>query len=173
MVNFLFDEWEPVVRIVVVGVLGYLALVVLLRASGKRTLAQMNSFDFVITVAIGATFGRMLTARSVPLVEAVTAFVLLIGLQFVVSSVQIRWPRFASLITAQPTLLLYGGELQTSQLRRVRVTEDEVRAAVRQHGAGSLDDVTAVVMESTGTLSVIKSNELGDGSLLPRHEPPA
>ena len=167
MVNFFFDGWEPIVRILVVGTAGYVALVFLLRASGKRTLAQMNSFDFVITVALGATFGRMLTARSTPLVEAVTAFALLICLQFLVSSVQTRSRSFASLITAAPTLLYHRGQLQRSALRRVRLTEDEVRAAVRRQGAGSLEEVGAVVMESDGSLSVVMSSHLGDGTAIP------
>jgi uncharacterized membrane protein YcaP (DUF421 family) len=167
MVNFFFDGLEPIVRIVVVGTAGYVALVLLLRASGKRTLAQMNSFDFVITVAIGATFGRILTARSIPLAEAVTAFALLIGLQFLVSSVQTRWRSFASLVTAAPTLLYHRGQLQTASLRRVRLTEDELRAAVRKQGAGSLEEVGAVVMESDGGLSVVLSGHLSDGSAIP------
>ena len=166
MVNFFFDEWEPIVRILVVGTLGYAALVVLLRASGKRTLAQMNSFDFVITVAIGATFGRVLTARSIPLAEAITAFTLLITLQFVVSSIQVRSPRFSSLITAEPTLLYYQGQVRATALRRVRLTEDELRATVRQHGAGSIEEVAAIVMESDGSLSVIKPTQVGGGDAL-------
>lgn len=167
MVNVFFDEWEPVVRVVVVGSLGYVALVGLLRASGKRTLAQMNSFDFVITVATGATFGRVLTARSIPLVETVTAFALLIALQFLVSSAQTRSPWFASVITAEPTLLCFRGQLRTSELRRVRLTEDEVLAAVRQQGAGSLEEVGAIVMESDGSLSVVMADLLSDGTALP------
>ena len=170
MVNFFFDGWEPIVRILLVGTVGYAALVFLLRASGKRTLAQMNSFDFVITVAIGATFGRMLTARSIPLVEAVSACALLIGLQFVISSVQTRSPALASLITAAPTLLYHRGQLRTSELRRLRLTEDEVRAAVRQQGAGSLEEVAAVVMESDGSLSVIMSAPLGNGTVIPAEQ---
>lgn len=105
MVNFIFDGWGPIVRILVVGSMAYVALVVLLRMSGKRTLARMNSFDFVITVALGATFGRILTTRSVPLLEAVTAFALLITLQYVVTSLQIRSRKFSRLVTAEPTLL--------------------------------------------------------------------
>lgn len=171
MVNYFYDGWEPVLRILVVGTLGYLALIALLRASGKRTLAQMNSFDFVITVAVGASFGRVLTARSIPLAEATTAFALLISLQFAVSRLQMRSRWFASVVTADPTLLYYRGELRRSAMRRVRLTEDELRATVRQHGAGSLADVAAVVMESNGTLSVIASAELGDGNTLPGEDP--
>jgi uncharacterized membrane protein YcaP (DUF421 family) len=166
MVNFFFDGWEPIARIVVVGTLGYLALVLLLRVSGKRTLAQMNGFDFVITVAIGASFGRVLTTRAVPLAEAVTAFAVLVCLQFVMSGLQLRSRWFSSVVTAYPTLLFYRGELRASALRRVRLTEDELRAEVRRHGAGTLEEVAAIVMEPDGSLSVIKAADLGDGGAL-------
>ena len=71
MVNIWFAGWQLTGRIVSVGSIGYAVLVFLLRISGERTLAQMNSFNFVITVAIGATFGRVMTTRSVALAEAV------------------------------------------------------------------------------------------------------
>ncbi|WP_222845009.1 DUF421 domain-containing protein [Kocuria sp. CNJ-770] len=171
MVNILFDGWEPVARIVVVGTLAYTALVVLLRVSGKRTLSRMNSFDFVITVAIGATFGRVLTTRSVPLVEAVTAFALLITLQYVVTSLQIRSKRFSRLVTAEPTLLLYQGRVLHDALRAERLTEKELDGAVRKHGMGSLQEAEAVVLEADGRLSVIGPDNAGDGAILP-HDPP-
>ncbi|OLT06797.1 hypothetical protein BJF77_15350 [Kocuria sp. CNJ-770] len=167
----LFDGWEPVARIVVVGTLAYTALVVLLRVSGKRTLSRMNSFDFVITVAIGATFGRVLTTRSVPLVEAVTAFALLITLQYVVTSLQIRSKRFSRLVTAEPTLLLYQGRVLHDALRAERLTEKELDGAVRKHGMGSLQEAEAVVLEADGRLSVIGPDNAGDGAILP-HDPP-
>ena len=167
MVNFLFAGWEPVGRILLVGTLAYAALVVLLRVSGKRTLARMNSFDFVITVAIGATFGRILTTRSVPLVEAVTAFALLITLQYVVTSLQIRSRRFSRLVTAEPTLLLYQGQVLPEALRAERLTETELEGAVRKHGLGSLDEAAAVVLEADGRLSVIGPDSTGDGTVLP------
>lgn len=165
-VNFFFDGWEPILRILVVGTLGYVALVALLRVSGKRTLAQMSSFDFVITVAIGAAFGRVLTTRAIPLAEAVTAFTLLICLQFLVSSLHVRWRWLSSVLSADPTLLYYRGQVRTSALRRKRLTEDELLATVRRHGAGALEEVAAIVMEPDGSLSVIKAADLGGGGAL-------
>ncbi|MFC4905070.1 DUF421 domain-containing protein [Kocuria oceani] len=167
MVNLFFDGWAPLGRILLVGTLAYLALVLLLRASGKRTLAQMSSFDFVITVAIGATFGRILTARSVPLLEAVTAFTLLVTLQYLVSSLQIRSRRFSRAITAEPTLLLHRGQVLHQALRRERLTEKELEGAVRKHGLGSLTEATAVVLEADGSLSVISPGNTGDSAILP------
>lgn len=67
------------------GVLAYVALVVLLRVSGKRTLSKMNAFDLVVTVALGSTLATVLMAKDVALAEGVFAFALLIGLQLFVS----------------------------------------------------------------------------------------
>lgn len=165
-VTFFFGGWEPVARIVVVGTLAYAALVLLLRASGKRTLVQMNAFDFVITVALGASFGRVLTARSVALVEAITAFALLVFLQFVVTRLQVRSPRFARAVTSPPTLLYFRGRVLDEMLHRERITEAELRTAIREHGAGSFGEVEAVVLESDGRFAVVKSGRAGDGSAL-------
>ncbi len=165
-VTFLFGGWEPVARILIVGTLAYTALVLLLRATAKRTLAQMNAFDFIITVALGASFGRILTARSVALVEAITAFALLIFLQFAVSALQVRSRSFSRLVTAAPTLLFFRGEFVRKAMQQQRVTEDSLRSVVREHGLGSFDEVEAIVLEPNGHFALVKKKSAGDGSAL-------
>ena len=165
-VIFFFGGWEPVARILVVGALAYVSLIMLLRVSGKRTLVQMNAFDFLITVALGASFGRILTARSVALLEAITAFALLVFLQYAVVWLQTRSARFAHAVTSPPTLLYFRGRVLHDALRRERVTEAELRTAIREHGAGSFEEVEAVVLESDGRFAVVKSGNAGDRSAL-------
>ena len=169
---FFFGGWEPIARVLVVATLGYASLVVLLRVSGKRTLARLNAFDFVITVAIGASFGRVLTARGVPLAEAVAAFAALVTLQYVVTWAQVRSPRFARVLTATPTLLYYQGRFLHAAMRAHRVTESELEAAARLKGLGSLQEAEALVMESDGRLAVVKSSSAGDLSALGTVERP-
>lgn len=155
-----FDGWMPVGRVVVVGVAMYVALVVLLRLSGSRTLSTMNAFDFIVTVAIGSVFGRALTAKGVALVEALVAFVLLIVLQYAVAWAQQRWPHINDVVTNPPRLLYFRGRFLEDELRRSRVSRDSMDAAVRKHDLGSLREVDAIVLESSGELSVIV--DLGD-----------
>lgn len=150
----------------IVGTLAYVAMVLLLRVTGKRALAQMNAFDFIVTVALGASFGRILTARNVALAEAVTTFALLLFLQFMVTWLQTRSPRFARTITAPPTLLYYRGQILHEMLKRERVSEGDLRTAVRENGAGSLEEVEAVVLESNGHFAVVKPGNAGDHSIL-------
>ena len=165
-VTFFFGGWEPVVRVLVVGTLAYTALIFLLRITGKRTLTQMNAFDFIVTVALGASFGRILTARSVALIEAVTAFALLIGLQYVVTRLQVRFPRFAQVVTAPPTLLFYHGRFLDEAMRRERLTYGELQTALREQGLGSFDEVTAIVLESDGQVAVIKATQAANESVV-------
>lgn len=170
-ITFYFAGWKPIARIVIVGVSMYVALVVFLRISGSRTLSSMNAFDFIVTVAIGSVFGRALTAKSVALAEAIVAFGLLVALQYSVTWIQIRWPFFRRVVTNPPALLYFRGEFVDEAMRRQRVTESEVQTAVRKKQFGSLEEVEAVVLESSGEFSVIGSVEDGSafGETLEEH----
>jgi uncharacterized membrane protein YcaP (DUF421 family) len=152
-----FGGWWPLVRILVVGVSMYVTLILFLRLSGSRTLSSMNAFDFIVTVAIGSVFGRALTAKGVSLAEAIGAFALLVSLQFLVTWLQVRWPAFGTVVTNPPTLLYFRGEFLQDAMRRERVAEPEVQTAVRKNGYGSVGEVEAVVLESSGEFSVLES----------------
>jgi uncharacterized membrane protein YcaP (DUF421 family) len=155
MADLFFSGWAGLARTVVVGVGAYVALIVLLRVSGKRTLSKMNAFDFVVTVALGSTLATILLNESVALAEGVVAFATLIGLQFALTWSSVRAPWVRGVVTGEPALLLYRGELLHDALRRSRVSESEVEAAVRAAGAPALDGLTAVVLETDGSLSVV------------------
>lgn len=151
-----FDSWADLGRVLVVGPLAYAVLVVVLRISGARTLSKLNAFDLVVTVALGSTLATILLNASVSLAEGALALVLLVLLQFAVSRSSVRWRGVEALVKSKPVLLYYNGFLP-DPMRGARVTEDEVRQAVRGTGRGSMDDVAAVVLESDGTLSVLSS----------------
>lgn len=161
---FFSDGWLPLVRLVVVGTLMYIALILLLRVTGSRTIASMRGFDFIVTVALGSVFGRALTAKNVSLAEAVVAFMLLIALQYVVARLQVRSRPFARAVTNPPRLLYFRGQFQPETMRRARVTEPELRAVARKKGHGSLSGVEALVLEASGDIAVITA--IGDGSAL-------
>jgi len=151
-----FDGWYGPLRVLVVGTLAYASLVLLLRVSGKRTLSKMNAFDLVVTVALGSTLATILLTNDVALVEGLVAFILLIGLQLAITWLSVRSQRVRELIKAEPTLLLHRGELLRGAMRRERVTEAEVEAAVRAQGMASLAQVEALVLETDGSFSVVR-----------------
>ena len=155
-IKFFFDGWDPIFRIFVVGSLSYIILVLLLKIAGKRTLAQMSGFDFVITVAIGSTFGRLITADGVTLAESAAAFLLLVFLQVGFGWLDMRFRWFSKVVKSQPTLLYYKGSFLNDNIRRCRINKDEVLGVIREQGIESLDEVEAVVLETSGGWSVVK-----------------
>lgn len=150
-----FDGWLELVRVLVVGVLAYITLIVLLRVSGKRTLSKMNAFDLVVTVALGSTLATILLSKDVALAEGVLAFALLVSLQFLIAWVSVRSATVRSLVKAEPSLLLHRGQFLLKAMKAERVTEDEVRAAVRAQGVATLEEVEAVVLETDGSFNVV------------------
>ena len=100
-----FDSWFGLLRVGVVGSLAYLALIVLLRVSGKRTLSKMNAFDFVVTVALGSTLATVLLSKDVALVEGVVAFMLLIGTQYLITWLSVRSGVVRQLVKSEPSLI--------------------------------------------------------------------
>ncbi|WP_442508836.1 DUF421 domain-containing protein [Novipirellula sp. SH528] len=156
--KMIFDGWAPVVRTLVLGTLSYLALVFLLRLSGKRTLSKMNAFDLVVTVAFGSTLASILTSRQVSLTQGVLALGLLVLLQLVNTFLAVRYSGYQTLIKAQPTLIFFQGQFLTDAMRKQRVSQEEVLAAMRQHGVAEPNEVDAVVIETEGSLSVLAKN---------------
>ncbi|MDI6719306.1 MAG: DUF421 domain-containing protein [Methanomicrobiales archaeon] len=161
-----FSGWESIGRVLIVGVLAYVALVVLVRASGKRTLASMNAFDFIVNVAIGSILATIILSRDISLAEGIIAFVVLLGLQFIVSWSSSRSKMAAQFVKSQPGILVYQGELLRDAMRRERIDESEILQALRSEGMDSRKDAAAVVLETNGHISVLKRAERGDDSSL-------
>ncbi|ONF70470.1 DUF421 domain-containing protein [Amycolatopsis keratiniphila] len=161
-----FDSWAGLGRVLLVGVPAYVLLISVLRLSGKRTLAKMNAFDLVVTVALGSTLATILLSADVALAEGVLALALLIGAQFAVAWSAVRSRKLRETVRAAPTLLVWQGAFRTQAARDQRVSRPEVLQAIRSQGMGGLDQVTAVVLEADGSLSVISTAEAGDLSAL-------
>lgn len=151
----LFDSWYALLRILVVGTLSYIALIVILRVSGKRTLAKMNMFDFVITIALGSVFGSLLLSKNVALIDGVLAFILLATLQFIVARLSIRSQQFQELVQGSPVLLFYRGQYLQDAMRTERISKEEIRFAIRSNQVSDLNEVEAVIFETDGSFSVL------------------
>ncbi len=150
-----WSSLSDLLRIVIVGTLAYVALILMLRAAGKRVLSKMNAFDFVVTVALGSTLATVLLSKDVVLAEGVTALALLIALQYSIAWLSIRFRSVRRFTRSEPTLLFFRGNYLDAAMKRERVTEDAIRAGMRASGYLHLDQVEAVVLQTDGSLTVI------------------
>lgn len=162
-----YDSAMGLVRVVVIGLLAYAALIAVLRISGKRTLAKMNAFDLVVTVALGSTLATIVLSKDVALAEGVLALVVLVGLQFVLAWSALRFGWVETVAKSRPQALLVDGRIDPAALKRERVTREEVMAAIRGSGHGDPSRMAAVVLETDGSFSVIARDQAGDRTALP------
>jgi uncharacterized membrane protein YcaP (DUF421 family) len=160
-----FQDWSQLGRVLVVGALAYAALLAVVRFSGKRTLAKLNAFDLIVTVALGSTLATVVLSPDVTLAQGVIALALLVGLQFAVAWLSVHIRPVRSLVKARPTLIVRRGAFLEEAMRTQRVTRGEVLQVLRQHGAASAADVAAVVLETDGSLSVVRDGG-GDADAL-------
>lgn len=155
MGNIFFSDWNSVIRIIIISIFAYPALIAVLRISGKRTLSKMNSFDFIVTIAIGSILATVILNKNVALIEGVLAFGLLIFFQFLITYFTIRNKRINDLVKSTPSLMAYNGKLIKKNLYKERIGEDEIRSTLRKYGYSSLEQTSAVVLETNGNLTVI------------------
>lgn len=173
MSDFLFNSPPALFRTLVIGVIAYLGLIVFLRISGKRTLSKWNAFDLVATVALGSSLATSLLSKDVSLAQGLLAFAVLIGLQFLITWLSVRWSMFDRLVKSSPALLLYKGKVRQDVLLRERVTVSELHAALRGKGITDIEQVGAVVLETDGSFSIVaKIDDEGPGSTLAEVENP-
>ena len=91
---------------------------------------------------------------------------LLIGLQFVITWIAVRFKWAEKLVKAEPTLLFDRGEFKREAMKRQRVDEAEVRMAIRGEGVAAVEEIEAVILETDGNFSVIKKSATDSRSAL-------
>ena len=153
---------NSVLHTLIYGTIYYIFIVVLLRVSGKRSLSKLNSFDFIVTIALGSIFATVITDKSISLVAGLAMISILVVLQFIITFLSSRFDGFNKMIKSEPTLVFYKGEFLKKRMKKERVAEDEIMQAVKNSGSGSMEEVAAVVLETNGTFSIVKS----EGELL-------
>ncbi|HHP7229694.1 MAG TPA: DUF421 domain-containing protein [Xenococcaceae cyanobacterium] len=152
----MFDIFNPFLNTIILGTIAYIAIILILRISGKRTLSKWNSFDFVVTIAFGSILASILLSTKDAFGTGILSFALLVLFQYILTWISVRSSWIQKLVKAEPTLLLYRGQLKPEILKQERIAEGEVLAALRANGLAAIEDADAVVLETDGSFSVIR-----------------
>lgn len=137
----------------------YLTVVIITRINGLRTFAKMSSFDFAITIAIGSIIASTMLSDENSLLKGMVALSALIALQAIVAYLRKRSDHFEKITTNSPILLMDGATILKENLKKNRVTESDLFAKLREANVLKMDQVLAVVLETTGDISVLHSSE--------------
>jgi uncharacterized membrane protein YcaP (DUF421 family) len=141
---------------VVVTTVGiYAALLLFTRTAGLRSFSKLSSFDFAITVAMGSVVATVILSEDPPLVQGVVGLASLFAIQSLVAVLRNRFGRVRWAVDNTPLLLMAGSEVIPENLHAAQMTRDDLRAKLREANVIDRDHIRAVVMESTGDVSVL------------------
>lgn len=159
--NWLGTTAQELLYVVVSSVAILLLAITFIRINGLRSLSKMSGFDFVVTVAFGSIVATV-AATSASLWNGALAFAALLATQWAIAKMRTN-SKLERYIDNAPLLLMDGSTFLTENLEHARVTRNDVIAKLREANVTRMDQVLAVVLETTGDMTVLH----GDRSLEP------
>jgi uncharacterized membrane protein YcaP (DUF421 family) len=142
---------------VIRGLAIYFTLLIIIRLSGRRTLAQMTPFDLVIILVISETTQQAMLGEDFSITNAVLLILTLFTTDIVLSYIK-RWsPRTARLVDGIPTILVSDGVYDEEALRGCRLQRNDIMEAARaQEGIETVEEIKFAILEVSGNISIIK-----------------
>ena len=138
------------------GVAIYVFLLLIFRISGKRSLAQVTTFDFVLLLIISETTQQALLGENFSLTNAMLLIVTLIGLDIGISLLKQRSPRLEKLVDSVPLILVENGHPIKERMDKARVDESDILASARElQGLERMEQIKYAVLERSGGITVI------------------
>jgi uncharacterized membrane protein YcaP (DUF421 family) len=142
---------EIVIRAAVI----FSALLIILRAMGKRELAELTAFEFLMLIVIGDLVQPGIMQEDMSITGALLAVATITCCVMALSYVSFRWPRAREVLEGQAVIVVRDGRVLDEVLRLERVPVDELLAAAREHGIDDLRAVRYAVLEADGKFSFI------------------
>ena len=157
------DPFGPLVRGLLLTFIAVLWTVLLVRLVGLRAFSKMNSFDFVATIATGSLIAQAGTREQWDeYLQAMTAILGVFLIQWLLANARQRWDRVGNLISNEPVLLMDRGKFLDSAMAETRVSRSNMLEKLRSAGISDVSEVRAVVLETTGDISVIRGDDIDE-----------
>ncbi|MHA6326858.1 DUF421 domain-containing protein [Roseivivax sp. CAU 1753] len=150
------DMLDTFIRAIALSSVAVCWVILVVRVIGLRAFSKMTAFDFVVTVAIGSLLAGASQATSwTGFVQATVAIASLLGVQYLAARLRRSSDAFQSAVQNSPVMLMRDGVILHAALDATRVAEDDLIAKLREANVLDFSDVRAVVLETTGDISVL------------------
>jgi uncharacterized membrane protein YcaP (DUF421 family) len=157
---------ESVVRALAI----YGVLLVLFRITGKRSLGQITTFDFILLLIISEAIQNGMVGSSYSITNALVLVATLVGADIALSLLKRRSPRLEKYLDGTPLVIVDHGRPLRDRMHKARVDETDVLSAARHEGLERMAQIKYAVLERNGEISIIPGD---DASSAPASERPA
>ncbi|MFC7337461.1 DUF421 domain-containing protein [Haloferula chungangensis] len=156
-------QLDIVLRVMILGPVSLIWIAVVVRLIGLRSFSKMTAFDFITTVATGSLLASAAAASEwSQFLQASGAVAALLALQAVIAALRVHSTGLIQLLENEPLLLMEDGVVIRANMTKARVSEDDLRAKLREANVLRYSDVRAVVLETTGDISVLHGEKLDE-----------
>ena len=155
MSDWVVTSWSSLLMVFISAVVTYGAIITLTRLSGIRSFSKLSGFDFAVTVATGSVLASIFVAKDPPLLQGLFALLVLYTLQMSLAFARKRIRAVESLVDNRPRLIMSGAVVHEDQMKKSKITLDDLYAKLREANVTQFDQIFAVVAETTGDISVL------------------
>ncbi len=138
----------------------YVFLVITMSRLGRSLMAGLTPYQYLIVALLGSSVETGLYHGSGSLWAGVVSATTLVVADHLTSYLLTHWPRLRRWLVGAPIVLVHNGRVIAPHLRQARLTEEDVRAAIRKHGYEHLDDVQLAMLECSGTIGVVPKSKV-------------
>lgn len=157
--NELFELSMPWWHFPLRAALIYVAMLVLIRLSGKRTVGEFTAFDLVLMILLGNAAQNAMIGTDTSVLGGLMVVVTLLALNWALARATARSSRMERLVEGSPVVLIRDGKVFESALRKENVAIEDLEEALRQSGCRDASEVALAMLEIDGQISVVKRSE--------------
>ncbi|MCX8523448.1 DUF421 domain-containing protein [Chryseobacterium formosus] len=150
---------NPILDVVLRSVCVYLFMMIAIRLFGKNQLSQLNAGDVVLLLLISNAVQNAMVGQNTSLEGGIIAALVLFIANFIVKRLMFSNKSFASLMEADPVILVKDGVEDSVALRKVKISSDELNEAIREHGVETMENVKLAILEVDGNISVVSQDK--------------
>ena len=134
----------------------YLFLLTIMRIMGKRQLGELEVSELVSTLLLSDIAALPITDRDIPLLYAIIPIILITTFEIALSVLLTRFPTLKNLVSTRPGALIRKGRIDLKEMRKNRISIDELLSELRQNDACEISEVEYAILEQNGKITVIK-----------------
>jgi uncharacterized membrane protein YcaP (DUF421 family) len=149
---------NPYLHVIVSSAVVYLFITLAIRVFGKKELAQLSVLDLVFILLISNAVQNAMVGSDTSLSGGLIAAGTLFLLNFIFKYLLYRSRKLTRLLEGDPVILVSEGSINDQNLRKLRITTDELLEAIREHGVQSIQDVNLAILEVDGNISILSHN---------------
>ena len=137
----------------------FAAIIAAVRIMGKRQVGQLQVPELAITIIISQIATEPLIDESMPFFKAIAAVALLVLLEFGMSALTLASPQVNKFFYGSPSFLMNMGKVDRSEMRRQRITVEDICEAMRQRGCPNPESLSCIVLETNGRMSIFRRED--------------